>query len=735
MRFNAGSRQRLDPAYVAYPASALQIAAAVVCLVALPIASQAQTTLPPVVVEGSSRAVRSVQPSLEPEPTPQRAPARPSANRPAAGTGQAVQPGAEIADGGSAVTSSAAGGTAEPGALLSNQGTATTVITGEELRQQQIRSPVEALRGLPGVTVNRAGGVAGLSQVRIRGAEGNHTLVLIDGIEVNNPGDGEFDFSNLVGGEDIERIEVMRGPQSGLYGSGAIGGVINIVTKSGKGPMTLTARAEVGSFNTKDAAAVLSGGGDKAWGMVGVQQRKTGGFNISAAGKENDASLTTSSIIKGGFRPLEALTIEGVLRHTGKRGARDEENFVTPGVLIEQTDALSRFSSDLWLGSLEGKLSLFDGRWVQSFRGERRAIVNDDLSANPAFAPFESYEKYRANAEVYRYTSTFRIDTPGMPQVRHFVTGLAEMKHEGFVQHTYDGIDHERKTRSVVGEARGEYWNSLFLAGSVRVDDSDAFGDHTTWRTSGSLKLPGTPVRLHSSYGTGIKLPTLFEQYGRVPNFYTPNPNLTPEFAKGWDAGVELTLLKGAMVIDATWFDTTLKDQILSVNGGMSVINSDGVSIREGLELSGKIIPLPGVTIGASYTWLDARLPSGASETRRPENSARVDASYTFDQQRARVGIGANYNGRMHDIALRTADPFIFPLTPERITLKDYWVLSATASYKLTPALELYGRAENVLDQRYQEVYGFQTAGFAVYGGMRMTLQDKSVATATIVGK
>ena len=166
MRFNAGSRQRLDPAYVAYPASALQIAAAVVCLVALPIASQAQTTLPPVVVEGSSRAVRSVQPSLEPEPTPQRAPARPSANRPAAGTGQAVQPGAEIADGGSAVTSSAAGGTAEPGALLSNQGTATTVITGEELRQQQIRSPVEALRGLPGVTVNRAGGVAGLSQVR-----------------------------------------------------------------------------------------------------------------------------------------------------------------------------------------------------------------------------------------------------------------------------------------------------------------------------------------------------------------------------------------------------------------------------------------------------------------------------------------------------------------------------------------------------------------------------------------
>ena len=111
-----------------------------------------------------------------------------------------------------------------------------------------------------------------------------------------------------------------------------------------------------------------------------------------------------------------------------------------------------------------------------------------------------------------------------------------------------------------------------------------------------------------------------------------------------------------------------------------------------------------------------------------PENSARADISYAFDRERAKIGLGAAYNGRMLDTALRTSDPFIFPLIPERVTLKDYWVVSATASYKLTPALEVYGRAENVLDQRYQEVYGFQTSGLAIYGGMRMTLQDKSVA-------
>ncbi len=610
-----------------------------------------------------------------------------------------------------------------------------TVISGEALRAGQVRTPVDALRSLPGVTVGRTGPFAGLSQVRIRGAEGNHTLVLIDGIEANNPADGEFDFSNLVGTEEVERIEVLRGAQSGIYGSGAGGGVINIVTRSGRGPLTLTTRAETGSFNTKDAAAVLSAGGDKAWGLMGIQTRKTAGYNVSAFGKENDGSQTTSSLFKGGFSPLQGLTIEGVLRHTAKRGNRDEENFEIPGMLIGQTDALSRFSSDLWLGALEGKLSLFGGGWVQSVRGERKAIVNDDLSANPSFAPFESYERYRANAETYRYTSTFRLDTPGFPGVRHYVTGLAELKHEGFVQYTNDAVDHERVTRSVVGEVRGEYWNSLFLMASVRRDDTDAFGDFTTWRMSASWKVPGTPVRLHTSAGTGVKLPSLFEQYGRTPLFFRPNPGLEPETSQGWDAGVELSFLSGRAVIDATWFDTELEDKIRGKFEGFTAtsINQPGISTRQGLEVSGKIMPLPGVVLGASYTWLEAHEPTGLTEIRRPGNSARVDASYTFDRDRARVSVAVVYNGSMVDEALRTSNACFFgcfPLATERVTLKDYWLVSAIASYKLTPSLELYARAENVLDQRYQEVYGFETAGAAVYGGLRLTLQDKSLGVA-----
>ena len=712
----------------------------------MPSVTSAQTALPPVVVEGASRAVRPpAKADVEPEPAAPRPRSRPSSTTPAGGSAGAQQPAASAttADAtgagntagaaGAGASSAAAGqGAASAGDLLSNQGTSTTVITGDDLRNQQVRSPVEALRGIPGVVVGRTGGIAGLSQVGIRGAAGRHTIVIIDGIEANNPGDGEFDFSNIVGGEEIERIEVLRGPQSGLYGSGAMGGVINIVTKSGKGPLSLTTRAEMGSFGTKDSATVLSAGGDKAWGLIGFQTRKTDGFNISPFGREKDGSQTSSSLFKGGFRPFEALTIEGVLRHTAKRGNRDEENFALPGTLIQQTDAPSKFSSDLWLGALEGKLSLFGGAWVQSIRGERKSIVNDDLSINPAFAPFELFERYRANAEVYRYTSTFRLDTPGLPGVRHYLTGLAEQKNEGFVQYTDDNLDHERKIRSYAGEVRGEYWNSLFLTGSMRRDETNVSGDFNTWRTSASLKLPGTPVRLHSSYGTGVKFPSLFEQYGRGPSFYMSNPNLKPETSTGWDAGVELAFLGGKAVFDATWFNSEFKDKIKGVFSGFTAtsINVAGISTRQGLELSGRVVPLPGLSIGASYTFLEALEPTGIVEQRRPRDSARIDASYTWDRDRARVGVAAAYNGQMKDDALRTSSSCFFgscfPLTNERVLLKDYWLVSATASYKLTPSVEIYGRAENVLDQRYQEVYGFNTAGAAVYGGLKLTLQDKS---------
>src|SRR5262245_8999091 len=169
------------------------------------------------------------------------------------------------------------------GVPAASVGNAVTVITREDLERQQVRQVADALRSLPGVAVNRSGAFGNFTQVRIRGAEGNHTLVLIDGVEANNTTDGEFDFSDL-SAEDIERIEVFRGAMSALYGSGAVGGVINIITRRGQGPLTLTLRSEAGSLNTTDVAARLSAGSQWGHFSLGANWRNTDGFNISPFG-------------------------------------------------------------------------------------------------------------------------------------------------------------------------------------------------------------------------------------------------------------------------------------------------------------------------------------------------------------------------------------------------------------------------------------------------------------------
>ena len=175
---------------------------------------------------------------------------------------------------------------------LPTTGSAVTVVTGEELRAQQIRHAADALRSLPGVQVSRTGAFGGFTQVRIRGGEGNQVQVIIDGVEANNTTDGEFDFGNLLA-DDIEQIEVIRGPQSGLYGSNAVTGVINIITKSGKGPARLTIREEGGAFTTNGLAVNLAGGSDELHGSATIQNRKTAGFNISPVGGEADGSEIT----------------------------------------------------------------------------------------------------------------------------------------------------------------------------------------------------------------------------------------------------------------------------------------------------------------------------------------------------------------------------------------------------------------------------------------------------------
>ena len=666
----------------------------------------AQTSLPGIVVEGATLSTPRVRRSVPAESAPAQA----------GGTGEvAVQ---ADSDG--------------DGVAVEKIGSAVSVITGEELQQRQIRNAADALRSMPGVYVSRSAGFGGETQVRLRGAEANHTLVLIDGMVANQPGTGEFDFA-LLSTDQIERIEVIRGAQSGLYGSGAIGGAINIVTKTGKGPPKGSIWSEAGSYKTVAGGVTLSGGTDRAHGLVSYSAINSNGFNIADEGSETDAFARRSFLFKGGVKPTDTFAIDFFLRNSEKRGDRDDDLFCCSG-LSKQIDSFSHFATSFWLTGVEARLDSFGGALTHKFKASyaETNLQDTSLSLDLLSGPFHSRnDNDRSN---FAYSATWKLDTPGIAgPAKHFLTGLVEKELESFTPVTGDNRSRERDRLATAAEYRGEFANRLFITGNVRHDDNDTFKDFTTWRTSASLALREVGLRPHASVGTGVRLPTMVEQFGQFAGF-EPNPNLLPEESFGWDAGIEYSFLKGRAILDVTYFNTNFENEIFTDFSGFPITTVDnrlGKSTREGVEVALRWQIMPSVTIGGAYTWLDARDDAGLEEIRRPKNTGRVDVSYGFAEGRGNVTLAAIYNGQARDIGFEL--PFF---SPTRLTLGEYWLVSAAASWKLQPGVEVFGRVENLLDEHYQEVYGFETARIAAYAGVKITFGgEDGVALASGAGR
>ncbi len=710
-------------------------------LAATPAWSQQATQLPGIVIQGATltpapvpaapqaQAEPVATPSPQPKATPKAAaksaqpkqaaaaqgPATVAASPPSTGAGEPASPGPDR---------DAAGGYP-----ASTVGSAVSVITGEEIRRQQIRHAADALRSIPGVAVNRGGSFGAQTQVRLRGAEANHTLVLIDGIVANDTNNGQFDFSDL-SADNIERIEVIRGPQSGLYGSNALGGVINIVTRGGRGPLEITARTEAGSFGTFDYAVRASGGNERAWGSIAYHERHAQGFNVSPIGTERDGAALKTLAIKGGARLADGLVVDFVLRHSDKTGDRDTDGGPV-GTLAVQVDDPARFGTQVLLGGLNLRWDTLNGHVTHIVRTSRNETRLFDNSSS--FITRNTSETMR-----FGYLGTVRFDTPALVKVSHALTVLAERELESFTPESdfADGRQRDRSRVATALEYRGEVAKRLTLTGNVRHDDNDTFGDYTTWRLAASLGLREIGLRPHASVGTAVKLPTMFEQYGLIPGFFTPNPNLQPEESKGWDAGIEWTFWSGRAMLDVTYFEQDLRNKIDGFAPGpgftFTAVNRPGTSLREGIEVSGRIALTPTVTLSGAYTHLTAQDAAGLEEIRRPRHSGRADLTYLFDNARGTVQLSALYNGAMDDTAFRI-DGYFFGspfTTPVRTTLDAYWLVNVAASYKVTPGLEVFGRVENLLDQKYYEIYGYATPGIAGYAGVKVTFGGEGASLA-----
>ena len=627
-------------------------------------------------------------------------------------------------------------------------GSSLTVVTQEVIEDQGYSYVPDVLRQVPGVSVNRSGPAGGLTQVRIRGAEGNHTLVLLDGIDVSSPDQGETDFATLLSG-DISRVEVLRGPQSGLYGSNALAGVVNLITNRDVDGHYVNVGVEGGSFNTGQLQGNAGFGNGKDYASVGFHALRTDGWDISPnggamiypsvgiggeAGDDEGNSLATV-YARGGKEITPIFRVDGIARYLNKKSDLDGQAYNYPIGGLTYDDASYTNATQLLVGA-SGTLSLLDGKWNTVLSGsyvdeERRGGGTDYPYADEFFGPPAPSSSVVATLPVSPYgtdakrtkfslQSTYEFGGPGF---LNFVTGFAEWN-EQKASNPYNTAagEQSRELFGIGGQYRAEIADQLYLSATVRHDENDnastgpsnpvPFEDADTYSIATSWVIPNIGTRLHASYGTGITNPSFFEQFGSGAS-YVGNPDLKPEQGVGWDAGVEQTFLDGRVIVDVTYFKTTLEDEIQyyynTLLGKNSYRNSVLESDRKGFEATIRANPTDDIDIIGSYTKLDATEPAGI-EVRRPMNQAALDASWRVGGGPFQLNLGVTYNGKQVDTDYGT---FL------RTEQDAYTLIRLGASYQMNDNIELYGRIENATDEEYQEVIGYLGQPQGIFVGVR----------------
>lgn len=599
----------------------------------------------------------------------------------------------------------------------SDVASSVTVITRAEIEQRQVKTLSDLLRNVPGFAVSQSGGPGALTQVRVRGAEANQLLVLIDGIRANDPASGdEFQFQ-FASTANIERIEIIRGPQSAIWGTDALAGVINIIRRKDVNEDYLAATAQYGSFNSLDLA--LDGGLSLQDFQLsgGVSYMDTDGTNISRLGNEEDGADNTTLNLAAKWDVSESwLLLFSGLHVDATSDFDDFDNFVTG--LPADADRKTRVKRD-YLKS-EARWTPPDSAWSGSFTvgwldTDNRNFADGSWNSSTAANTLE----LRARASVLlgdRAKGNHRLSfVLEQDEVDFSQRGLANPWGDPNQDQSYD-------VTGYAAEYVGKPTENFTWTVNGRQDDYSDFDDVFTWQLAASQRLGGR-WRLRASTGTGSKAPTFIERFGFFPDFFIGNPDLQAETSKGWELGLELDLFEKGLILGAAWFDQELKDEIDGfvfdpAAGLFTAANKSDQSERSGLELTATGQWTEDFTFNASYTYLDSRettrLGERVREARRPRHMASFNANYRFANQRGNLNLNINYNGEQLD---NFFPPPFFGL--EQVELDSFTVVDLAASWKLTELLEFTARVSNLLEEDYEEILGFARPGRAVYAGLR----------------
>ncbi|MBD3869077.1 MAG: TonB-dependent receptor [Acidobacteria bacterium] len=591
-------------------------------------------------------------------------------------------------------------------------GSSITVITAEDLERAGKTMVLDALRSVPGLEVARNGGPGGTASVFMRGANAEHTLVLVDGVEVNDPiaPTRAFDFGNLAV-NNIDRIEILRGPQSTLYGSDALVGVIHIITKKGGGELSGYLSAEGGSFSTTRATAGIHGGGDRTWYSIGITDLDTDGISAAAdtAGNSEEDSYSNRSLsARLGHQAGKNLTLDLILTAAGTD--TDLDNF--GGAFGDDPNSIG--TSEQFAARAEGRLTLLEGDWNQTFG---IALTDYDRSFdNPVDAghPVDlSSSSYRSRLVKLDWQNQLRVD-----ENHNLVFGLEAEEEEGDSEYYSDGMfgpftdlfsRQSARTTGLFLQDHMTMGDSLFATFGFRVDDHTRFGSEATFRGAFSWKAGDRGTRIKGSFGTGFKAPSLFQLYSSFGS-----TNLSPEESAGWDAGIEQRLADGKVILGATWFRNDF-DNLIQFDGGSFTYANIARAETRGIEFTAAASPSDRIDLVFGYTWTDTEdRGSGEELLRRPGSKLSLAAHYQVTS-----GLGLN----LDLVQVGARDDLDFASFPAaRVELPDYTLLNLAAGWQASPRVRIHARIENVLDEEYQEVLGYGAPGLGAYAGVKLTL-------------
>jgi vitamin B12 transporter len=590
-------------------------------------------------------------------------------------------------------------------------GASVTTIDPVALETRQTRIVSDILRDVPGISVNRAGGAGQLTEIRIRGAEADHTLVLIDGMKASDPWLGEFDFATLIA-DDVARVEVLRGQQSALYGSEAIGGVIHYITASGAEAPGARGRAEYGSFNSYDATGRIAGVAGPLDYALSAGYQGTDGAPLARNGVRDVGA--NNGVVSGRFvfALSDNLRVRAIGRYARTKADLDDQDFNFPsptyGFVIDSDDY---YKNNAAYGLLSAEHEALAGRWSNVISVQGVDAGRDGYSGG-ALAFGDDASRVRAS-----YVSSLKFGPAAFAQT---ITAALDYERQRF-QNTgpfltpAQGLQRRIENTGLVAEYALVAEDRLGLGAALRYDENNRFDNATTYRLQASYRFEAG-ARIHAAGGSGVKNPGVFELFGFDPGTFVGNPNLKPEKSEGWEAGVEQVLFGGAARVDATMFDNTLEDEVFTAFGGAPLyLSSPGnrttKSRQRGVELSGRAVLGEAWTLDGAYTYLDAK-ESGQEEVRRPPRIGSVNLAWRAPSDRFGAYASVRYNGRTYDNN--------FTLTgPPRIQLPAYTLVNFGGDVKMTPKVSVYARIENAFDAQYEDVYTYRSPSRAAYVGVR----------------